>query len=267
MKEVILTVAEASSGLDNMLSRLQEVLPDRSDFLVYETLLPVLTKVRQQSELLSGEMKPTCCFVISGICNIRNSIKRAVRIANEKKTEAEEESNELHVAIYDNCVKAFTALEDDIKDRFPNNGCLNEYWALAHLVHPYYKGVGLRQYGKQEEFIDKLVKDHEASRAPTPEEAAALKAKEKKNKSALKRRGSDEDEDALTALLREEAATKKDTGKEDPQTLVARPVEMLRAELNRYMSMPHEELDCDVLAFWRENKNLLPELAKLARYF
>jgi hypothetical protein len=134
-------------------------------------------------------------------------------------------------------------------------------------VHPYYKVVGFRQYGKQEEFLAKLFSDHEASRAPTPEEAAAAKAKEKKNRSALKRKGSDEDEDALTELLSEEAgAAKKESGKEGTQTLVARPVEMLRAELNRYMSMPMEDLNCDVLAFWRENKNLLHELAKLARY-
>jgi hypothetical protein len=127
VKDVILSIRDAHAGLDNILSRLQEVLPDVSDFLVYETLLPVLTKVRQQSELLSGEGKPTCCFIISGICNIRNSIKHALRITNEKKTAAEIANNNLHVAIYGNCITAFTNLENNIKERFPSNGCLNEY--------------------------------------------------------------------------------------------------------------------------------------------
>ena len=96
------------------------------------------------SEELSGETKPTICYVVPRLYNIQSLLSSiVVKHANP-------------------VTKRFAnILIRLLNERFPKCGSDNFIYAAATIVHPYYQGMMLFDLGNRDEVMDRFMKENE----------------------------------------------------------------------------------------------------------
>ena len=96
------------------------------------------------SEELSGETKPTICYVVPRLYNIVSML------------------NSIHVKHANPVTKRFAAiLIKLLNERFPKCGSENFIYAAATIVHPYYQGMMLYDLGNKNEVMAQFIKENE----------------------------------------------------------------------------------------------------------
>ena len=100
------------------------------------------------SEELSGETKPTICYVVPRLYNIQSMLNSIViKHANPS-------------------TKRFASiLIKLLEERFPKCGSDNFIYAAATIVHPYYQGMMLFDLGNRDEVMDQFMKENEETEA------------------------------------------------------------------------------------------------------
>ena len=59
-------------------SRLQSLIPEKDDFELLESIVPILGKLETVSDFISGESYPTFCHVLVKICFLQLTLKKAL---------------------------------------------------------------------------------------------------------------------------------------------------------------------------------------------
>ena len=59
-------------------ARLQYLVPEKEEFELLESIVPILTKFEAVSDFMSGESYPTVCHVLVKICFLQLTLKKAL---------------------------------------------------------------------------------------------------------------------------------------------------------------------------------------------
>jgi hypothetical protein len=227
MKRVLINVRE------KRINDLHTLIPEDSDFIVYEAVLPVLQMIRKQSELLSAEVTPTCHLGIPALFYIRDKVLNVIASPPQEATQ------DMQTAIR----TTMEELRDQIEERFPNCGTENRLMCTGHLLHPYYRGSILKKYDKFNETVEVMVNDH-----PSTAEFAT--------QSRLDRAMIEEEVDPMEVAMAEQT-------REEANVLTS----PLMAEIERYVKLlaPPEKAEVNVLKWWKDNASQFPLLSEVAR--
>jgi len=149
-------------------------------------------------------------------------------------------------------VKLFLeVLNRQLYQRFPFKGSKVHAYAVAHLLHPWYRGATLEICMNFVQTFEKIIEDHPStaefkarSAAPGLDDAMVM----------------DVDDDDLNQYVATQLAQK--TGADNDQQLP--PIHL---ELNMYLGKerPDEKDQVDVLKWWKQNAAQFPLLSQLAR--
>jgi len=151
-------------------------------------------------------------------------------------------------------LNALGRLVKEMETRFPDGMCTSHEYAVAHLLHPFWKGALLKTDSTKnyyEATVDKLVNDHQST-------IDFYAAKGHVSPTALPP-ASEEDKELLDIVAAQELSQPQEQRGGEPP---------LRLEITMYerMSRPTAGTRIDVLTWWRGSENQFPNLFKVARY-
>lgn len=155
-------------------------------------------------------------------------------------------------AVLNDLMGVVTLLQTSMNRRFPVGGCNNFDYAVAHFIHPYWKGAVLKKFGKLDDIKQRLITEH-----PT----TAQFANESKEKKEREQQQPTEENEALHQLLAEQEQEQESSQENDGD-----PPMKLEIAMFMKMAKPKEGVNVDVLKWWRGSKNQFPNLYQVARY-
>jgi len=146
----------------------------------------------------------------------------------------------------------FEKLNNELYKRFPFKGSKIHPYAVADLLHPWYKGATIEICENYLQTYTKIVEDH-----PSTAEFRARSAVPGLDDAMII---DEDDEDYLNKFISKQVVEK--TGANNDQQLP--PIQL---ELNMYLGKerPDEKEHVDVLAWWKQNASQFPLLSQLAR--
>jgi len=107
-----------------------EFVPSPDNFDLYQDILPILEHVQSMSELLSSDKVPTMHRVIICLVNLGGFLAR--RSINMSLSEP---------------IRLFaTKMIEQVEARVPEGGTRIAPYRVAHLLHPKYRGVLMKQW-------------------------------------------------------------------------------------------------------------------------
>lgn len=214
-------------------SRLQALVPERDDFELLQSIVPILSKFEAVSDFMSAETYPTICHVMVKVCFLQMSLKKAI---------------ETNQGLDDDSLREMCAnMGKDLEKRFPNYGSNEKAYAYSHMLHPGQKGTILYQQGIFNQTLQKMVEDEENT---TPQDVGL--------DVAMHVQSDDEDEEQAMLASMSQAMPKPNTSDDSPMTK-----EMI-AFINGGL-LPGKNLD--VMAYWKAHEKEFPLLAKVVRKY
>jgi len=140
----------------------------------------------------------------------------------------------------------------ELNERFPNGGRDTYEYALAHFLHPFWKGAALKKAGSDAytDTLDRLVREHKST--------LDFLSAQKKRTTAADVQVPEEDA-ALLELVKEQEAA-------EPQTIQSgEPPIQLEIKAYERMDRPPGSSRVNVLQWWSASANQFPNLFDVAR--
>ena len=209
-------------------SRLQFLIPERDDFELLESIVPILAKFETVSDFMSGENYPTICHVMVKVCFLQHTLKKAI------------ESNQ---GLDDDSLREMCAnMNKDLEKRFPNYGANEKAYAYTHLLHPGQKGTILYQLNIYNTTVQKMIEEEEKPSADVGLDVAI--------------RFDSDEEDEEQAMLASMSQAMPKPNKSDDSPMMKEVIAFINGGL-----IPGKNLD--VMAYWKAHEKEFPLLAKV----
>ena len=248
LKKALLNL-KANADRDNRhAEKLIGHIPTKAQFESMEALLPYLKQIKDFSERLSSEKEPTIHMVIPTMMALNTA-----------------------AALTGNAGDFQTSFLTYLNSRVPNFGRNDINWALGGFLHPRYKGTVLISSATDSHIFEdtkacivaRVSKLLELEKSSPPEAAPAAAAPG----SASANPGLDEAMDesqwsAVDKYLEESSILAID----DPAP-AAPEDKSIKLQIDLYLNkLPRHKLgDGDVLAYWKSQEDIVPDLARFAR--
>jgi hypothetical protein len=214
-------------------ARLQYLVPEKEEFELLESIVPILTKFEAVSDFMSGESYPTICHVMVKICFLQLTLKKAIETDNQ--------------GLEDDSLREMCAnMAKDLEKRFPNYGANEKAYAYSHLLHPGQKGTILYQLSIYNQTVQKMLEDEETATAETGLDVAMQVL--------------DEEEDEEQAMLASMSQNMPKPNNNDDTPMMKEVIAFINGGL-----VPGKNLD--VLAYWKNHEKQFPLLARVVRKY
>lgn len=222
---------------------LADVVPTDEVFEMLEKLNPIL---RQMCIISNNFSKEKECIVSSGLVLLFRSClfleEYPAKVVNSPQ--------------YDSIKHFCTSLlfEMNKPQRFNDKGKNTYFYALGHLLHPYYKGRLLRDYKIYDEVVAKMIDEHPST--------VDFYKKQKETQQGTQTSPSlleDDDDDVMNLdSVLPEVEVEANTSLNIPE---------LEREMKTYNNLPpcEEKHKVDVLQWWKKHARSIPLLSQIAR--
>ena len=134
MEKVLVKAADEELGCE---------IPTEDQFTTLKAILPLLQEVKEVSEKMSSDKYCTMDRALAVMYNLSNQISH------------------LKSQLLDGPVENYySAVQEQLKARFPDWGSRFDAYAIGHLLHPFYKGIVLKKCGLYETYVDAMIDKH-----------------------------------------------------------------------------------------------------------
>ena len=221
-------------------------VPSAENFKLLKAMLPILTLIRNMSEQLSGDEKPTMDKALLQVFLLRSMVVKSLVAARAAKDES-------------GLVEFLVELLSQLDHRFVNTGADNYHYRLGHLLHPFHKGLLLKRVPRPvfDETVQELINEHPTT--SVYKQKSIEKAAQVHEKSLTQEATPDEDD--VAALLHEITKDVLTQQQKDAEEATTPPI---RTEIDSYLKRTILDPNVDVLAWWRDNQSVYPILSSVA---
>jgi hypothetical protein len=225
--------------------RLQSAIPEPEEFDLIGSIIKPLAKVEAMSEVLSGDQYVTLPLVIPRLHSI--SLTLHSMVAKDGPA-----------------TKKFAqCMLEEFELRFPKCGTENFLYGVGNLLHPFFRGLIIKEFGSYPKIIKQFFEENEEKEEEKPQPKVP-----ESDETMTKDDDDDFDEEGYFKMIAQKHKTHNKSINENSTQTFETAITSLQLEWNRYQNLPDvNDHKVDILGWWAEKKKEFPLLAKAVRKY